>query len=128
MLYVPVALVIQTELENHDIFRDILLELFESVRTPKQYTSSVISDKKLAFSDLLLHIAYLRTLPVPSFNSTMLVEFHNKTLILEEKPFNTIPHRNSIAIQTLFEILDARSILYLWKALLFDYTVVFISS
>lgn len=69
LAYVPVALVICTELENHDIFRDILLELFELIRSPKRYTNKFLQDKKLAFSDLLLHIAYLRTLPAPSYNS-----------------------------------------------------------
>lgn len=38
--YVPVALVICTEIENHDIFRDILIEMFDSIREPasKQQT------------------------------------------------------------------------------------------
>ena len=30
--YVPVAMVITTEIENHDIFRGILCELFNSIR------------------------------------------------------------------------------------------------
>lgn len=128
LAYVPVAFVLSTELENHDIFRDILLELFESIRTPKRYTNKCLQDKKLAFSDVLLHVAYLRTLPAPSYNSKMLVEFRSKTLILQEKSLNRIPHRNTIAIETLFEILDVRSILYMWKAMLFDYTLVLISS
>lgn len=58
----------------------------------------------------------------------MLVEFRSKTLILSEKSLGRIPHRNTIAIETLFEILDVRSILYMWKAMLFDYTLVLISS
>lgn len=33
-LYVPIAFVISTDIENHDIFRDILIELFESIRIP----------------------------------------------------------------------------------------------
>lgn len=34
--YVPVSFVIQTEIENHDIFRDILQALFESIRSPQE--------------------------------------------------------------------------------------------
>lgn len=33
-LFAPMALVISTEIEHHDIFRDILIELFESIRKP----------------------------------------------------------------------------------------------
>jgi hypothetical protein len=82
--YVPISLVISTQVENHDIFRDILLELFESIRTPENTTNKVLKDKKLAFADLLTRIAYLRTLPSPSINSKMLIEFRKKTLILQE--------------------------------------------
>ena len=32
--YVPIAFVISTEIENHDIFRDMLLELFNSIHNP----------------------------------------------------------------------------------------------
>jgi len=39
-----------------------------------------------------------------------------------------IPDRNQIAIKVLFQILDIRSILYCWKALLFDCTLVLISN
>jgi hypothetical protein len=40
--YVPVALVLSTEIENHDIFRDMLLELFELIRTPEAVTQKVL--------------------------------------------------------------------------------------
>ena len=33
--YVPIALILATEIENHDIFREILTEMFESIRNPK---------------------------------------------------------------------------------------------
>jgi len=39
-----------------------------------------------------------------------------------------IPHRNIIAIETLFDVLDIRSILYMWKAMIFDKTLVLISA
>lgn len=32
--FVPFAFVISTEIENHDIFREILVQLFESIRVP----------------------------------------------------------------------------------------------
>jgi len=121
-------MVISTQVENHDIFRDILLELYESIRTPENTTNKVLQDKKLAFADLLAHVAYLRTLPSPSLNTKMLIEFRSKTLIVEEQSLYSIPHRNSIAISTLFEILDLRSILYMWKAMLFDMSLVLIST
>jgi hypothetical protein len=121
-------MVISTQVENHDIFRDILLELYESIRAPENTTNKVLQDKKLAFADLLAHVAYLRTLPSPSINTKMLIEFRSKTLIVEEQSLYSIPHRNSIAISTLFEILDLRSILYMWKAMLFDMSLVLIST
>ena len=34
--YVPVAFCLQTETEYHDMFREILISLFESIRVPKQ--------------------------------------------------------------------------------------------
>lgn len=33
--FVPVALILVTEIENHDIFRSMLEELFESIRRPE---------------------------------------------------------------------------------------------
>lgn len=66
----PVAIVICTEIENHDIFRDILIEMFDSIRDPEAITSdNVVNNKQLAFSDLIAHIAYLKTIPCPTFNS-----------------------------------------------------------
>lgn len=101
--------------------------MFESIRTPETITNKVLQDKKLAFADLLTHIAYLKTLPSPSINSKILIEFHKKTLILEEQPLYSIPHRNSIAIETLFETLDVKTILYMWKAMIFDHSLILIS-
>jgi hypothetical protein len=34
LVYAPVAMVIQTEVEHHDIFREILIQLFEHIRSP----------------------------------------------------------------------------------------------
>ena len=126
--YVPIAFVISTEIENHDIFRDMLLELFNSIHNPENVTNKVNGNKKLAFAEMLTHVAYLKTLPSPSINSKMLIEFHEKTLILDEPVLYSIPNRNQIAIETMFEILDVRSILYLWKAIIFDFSLILISS
>jgi hypothetical protein len=57
----------------------------------------------------------------------MLIEFREKTLILNEPSLFSIPNRNHIALETLFEILDIRSILYMWKAMLFDCSLILIS-
>ena len=82
----------------------------------------------MAFADFLTYVAYLKTLPCPVINCRILIEFHQKTLILDEGPLFTIPHRNSIAIETLFEILDVRTILYMWKAIIFDHSLILIST
>ena len=77
--YVPVALVLQTEIENHDIFRQMLCELFESIRNPEQIANDSHEDnKKFAFADMLAHVAFLKTLPCPSFNTKLNITFFKK--------------------------------------------------
>jgi hypothetical protein len=61
-MLVPVAFVIATHTENHDIFKDILLALFEDIKVSK-------TPKKLAFAQLTARIAFLRTIPTPSPSS-----------------------------------------------------------
>ena len=45
-MFVPVAFVIATEVEYHDIFRELMLDLFENIRSPlsrqynKQYNNN----------------------------------------------------------------------------------------
>jgi hypothetical protein len=119
--------VLSTESENHDIFREMLLEMFESIRNPESVTNNTLQDKLLAFADMLTHVAYLKTIPCLSFNSAANIEFYKKTILLEELNYYSIPNRNTIAIATLFEILDVRSILYMWKAMIFDCSLIFIS-
>ena len=70
----------------------------------------------------------MKTIPCPTFNSELLIEFYNKTLQISEENYKMIPHRNTIAIQTLFDVLDIRSILYMWKAIIFDKTLILIST
>ena len=119
---------LQTEIENHDIFRTLLIEMFDSIREPEQYVLNQEDNRKLAFADMLAHLAYLKTIPCPSFNSKLRIHFYKKLVIINEQEFFTIPNRNTIAIETLFDILDVRSILYMWKAMLFDCSLILISS
>lgn len=76
---------------------------------------------------MLAHIAYLKTIPSPSFNMRHQIGFYKKMVIIDERQYFEIPNRNKIAIETLFDILDVKTILYLWKAMLFDCTVILIS-
>jgi len=82
----------------------------------------------MAFADFLAKIAFLKTIPCPSFNTKFNIELHQKTLIIEEGSMNHIPNNNDIAMRLLFQILDVRSIFFCWKALLFDYSLVLISN
>lgn len=77
---------------------------------------------------MIAHIAFLKTVPCPSFNSRFQLHFNNKMLIINEEEYNKIPNRNTIAIETLFDIIDVNSIIYMWKAMLFDCTPILISS
>ena len=43
--FAPIAFVIQTEVEHHDIFKEILLSLFESIRKPKAITNNKQKDR-----------------------------------------------------------------------------------
>ncbi len=91
---------ISTEIENHDIFREILVQLFESIRCPSDLAdenlikNSFLDKQKIAFADFLAHIAFLKTVPCPSFNTKYNIEFFSKTLIMEEQQFFAIPNRN----------------------------------
>lgn len=103
--YVPVALVLETETEYHDVFRQIMLALFDLIRVPCELfkisngnvpsssdnnintqkdqnnkeqsnverllagNNRLIESKKISFADLVAHIAFLKTLPAPPFNS-----------------------------------------------------------
>jgi hypothetical protein len=82
----------------------------------------------MAFADFIAKIAFLKTVPCPSFNTKFNIELHQKTLVIEEGPFNQIPNNNDIAMQLLFQIMDVKAIFFVWKALLFDYSVVLISN
>ena len=78
------ALVITTEIENHDIFRDILLQMFNSITEPAQVTACQDNDKTLAFAEMLAHIAYLKTIPSPGFNTMHRIQLYNKPVKIDE--------------------------------------------
>lgn len=63
----------------------MLLEMFESIRSPVPVTRNALQDKFLAFADMLTHLAYLKTIPCPSFNTAANVEFYKKTILLDER-------------------------------------------
>lgn len=76
--YVPVALCLETETEYHDVFRKILLALFDEIRVPENVVSNKIyENRRLAFAELVAHLAFLRTIPAPTFNSTYNVFLFN---------------------------------------------------
>lgn len=119
---------IQTEVEHHDIFKEILLRLFESIRVPEDVTNNERDNQDLAYAEFLSHLAFLMSIPCPTFNTRFYIEFFDKTLTLTEPRYDEIPDKNQLAIRVLFEMLDVRTILYCWKAILFDKTLVLISS
>ena len=82
----------------------------------------------MAFADFLCHLAFLASIPCPTFNTVYHIEFFGKTLTINEPNYNEIPDKNQLALRVLFDMLDVRTILYCWKAILFDYTLVLVSS
>ena len=107
------------------------MSLFESIRSPLELNTpsrDPQKDRLCAFADFLSHVAFLATIPCPTFNTRYYVEFLNKSFKFEEPNYNEIPDKNQVAIRVLFSMLDVRSILYCWKAILFDCTLVLISS
>ncbi len=149
-------MVIETETEYHDMFKQIMLALFDLIRVPPDTCPPAASsqgtstdDKKahsqvaanlsknfIAFADLVANIAFLKTIPAPPFNSiyniqmlpvikdNMVVPNALHTFTLKEDGFgDSLPNRSLTAIKVLFDVLDVRSIIYCWKALLFDKSV-----
>lgn len=94
--YVPMCFMIQTEVEYHDIFKEILVQLLESIRKPKKVSphDNAVDNKTLAYADFIAHIAFLKTIPVPTFNTTYNIEWFGKTLVLNESFFHDVPNKN----------------------------------
>jgi len=51
---------------------------------------------------MLAHLAFLKTLPCPSYNTLMEIGFYKSKFKIDEKKYSLVPHRSSIAIQMLF--------------------------
>ena len=92
--FTPIAFIIQTEVEHHDIFKEILLSLFESIRCPELITVDKQKNRVLAFADFLCHLAFMASIPCPTFNTRYHVEFFGKTLTMAEPNYNEIPDKN----------------------------------
>ena len=143
-LYAPVAFVIQSKCEFHDAFKIILQRIYESLQSPKQYPSSIAAafrqqtarkdahiipgiSRCMAFAEVITHMAFLRTIPAPVFNSQVNISFMDRLLCIKENSFNEIPHKSVDAIKILVDCLDFSSILTCLKALLFDKTLIIFS-
>lgn len=102
IFFVPNAMVIQTDIEHHDIFRELMLDLFESIRVPsegKDKQGNVVKmsfeERRLAsFAEFIARIAFLKTIPCPTFNTEYNIQFFSKTLSIKEQSFATIPNTN----------------------------------
>ncbi|CDW84178.1 UNKNOWN [Stylonychia lemnae] len=127
--YVPVALCLETETEYHDVFKQIMLALFDLIRIPENFAGNRANDNRtIAFAELITHLAFLKTIPAPSFNSTYNLFCLNQVFQIKETGLDQIPNKNQLPIKILFEVLDVKSIIYCWKALLFDKSLVIVSS
>ena len=81
----------------------------------------------MAFADLIAHVAFLRTIPAPVFNSEVNILFMNQTFNFKENRFNMLPHKNQECIDKLIDCLDFQTILKCVKALLFDKSLIVFS-
>lgn len=81
----------------------------------------------MAYADLITHIAFLRTIPAPVFNSEVNILFMNQTFNFKENMFNQLPHKNQECIDKLIDCLDFHTILLCIRALLFDRTLIVFS-
>jgi hypothetical protein len=87
--YIPVAFCIETETEFHDAFREILLHLFEMIRVPEVVQNTTPhANRLISFAELITHLAFLRTIPSPTFNTMYNIHMLNTTIVLKENPFD----------------------------------------
>ena len=68
--------------------------LFESIRVPECVTENEHENIELAFAEFLAHLAFLMSIPCPTFNTRFYIEFFDKTLTLAEPNFDEIPDKN----------------------------------
>ena len=90
--------------------------------------NQIFENRRLAFAELVAHIAFLRTIPAPPFNANYNIFMFNKVFSISEGTLDQLPNKNTYAIKILFDVLDVKSIFYCWKALLFDKSVILVSS
>ena len=81
----------------------------------------------MTFAHMIATLSFLRTIPPPVFNSEVNILFDNKLLNFKESCFNEIPHKNSCLIKTIL-LLDFQTILTCLKALIFDKTLIVLST
>ena len=67
--YVPVCLCIKTESEYHDIYRPLLLEIYETLNQESSSFSSEIHSRLYRFSDIIVKLAYINTVLPPVINT-----------------------------------------------------------
>lgn len=140
--YAQIAFVIQSKVEFHDAFKLILTRIYESIKQPKTLANNLVenwykSEEEqrvipqphfcMAFAEIIAHIAYLRTIPAPVFNSQINLLFMDLKINLKENHFTEIPHKSIHPIKVLADCLDFQSILTCLKALLFDKTLIVFS-
>lgn len=92
--YVPVAFCIDSATEHHDIFKQILIALYEMIRAPEDLMSRPYYNRIMAFAELISHIAFLKTLPAPPYNSIYNIHFLNQIFTIRETAFDQIPNKN----------------------------------
>mmetsp|Transcript_30244 Transcript_30244/g.46247 ORF Transcript_30244/g.46247 Transcript_30244/m.46247 type:complete len:158 (-) Transcript_30244:5867-6340(-) len=81
----------------------------------------------MSFADIISHVAFLRTIPAPIFNSDISINMMDSIINLKENSFNLLPHKNSDSIKILIECLDFHTILKCIKGLIFDKTLIVFS-
>ena len=79
--YTPIAFVIQTQVEHHDIFKQIMMLLYQHLYKPE-------INRNLVFADFLAHIAFIASLPCPSFNTQFEIEFLNRKITINEPMYD----------------------------------------
>lgn len=101
--FTSVAFVIQSKVEFHDAFLLILTAIYESLRDTKKQPNHIVKNIKpkseadannipeihdlMAYAELVAHIAFLRTIPAPVFNSEVNILFMDTKINLKENHF-----------------------------------------
>ena len=73
--FTPIAFVIETQVEHHSLFKEAMMQLYEHLYKPKAVSQNAQSNELLAFSDFIAHIAFLASLPSPTFNTLFEIDF-----------------------------------------------------